>query len=341
MERIGITLREQVPRLLLECAQKADRVGIESLWLPESPGEWDVTVLAAALSRATRASLIATGVLNIYIRNPVQALMMTASLDELTGGRFILGVGSGNAGQLRKIGIDQGARSLRYTREFIEMISIGLAKDRATYEGEMLRIPEIQQILKRENSKVPIYLGAHNPQMLRLGGQVADGVLLNTVSIDDVPKSVSFVRDGERKSGRTYSTDIAAYIPTCISSNENEAIAAAKVVLASFCSSPIFRKRLENFGSSFLDLAKQVHTTSNSKGLDAAVNLVPDAIVHRYAIAGRNETLAKRLQEFRIAGVTLPILSVFPVPLQLKQHFPPVPVSGFHNDTMNVLSLFG
>jgi alkanesulfonate monooxygenase SsuD/methylene tetrahydromethanopterin reductase-like flavin-dependent oxidoreductase (luciferase family) len=335
---VGVTLRDLSYPDALACAQVADSIPIHSLWLPESVGQQDASILLAALAVTTRRCKLGTGVANVYTHNPVQTLMATFTLDSISNGRFILGLGSGNKGQLEKIGAANLDRPLLQVREFIEIVRLGLFHSKFSYTGKIFAIPELVQRNKQTSVNVPVYLAAHNPQMLKLAGSIADGVLLNIISIPELPQAIMLVKDGERDSQYKPDTIIASYIPTFVSDNEREAVHAAKTVLASYCSSPIFLKRLRNFGSQFASTAHTLHQMYLKNGLEAAIDLIDDNTVHQFCIAGNFAHLRQHINVFRQAGLDLPILSIFPVPLRLKQYFPPLADLGLRESVIEILN---
>ena len=337
MDRIGITLRDLSYTEMLASARLADRAGLHSAWVPESVGKHDAMTIIAALARETSTCRLATGVLNVYSRHPVQTLMAACTLDEISSGRFMLGVGSGNREQLRKIGAADLDRPIRRVREFVEIVRQGLDQDQSSYQGELFAVSELAQRSKRPDARVPVCIAAHNPQMLRLAGEVGDGVLLNMLSIEELPRARAHIEEGRQKAGRDGDFDLACYVLTCLSDDEDEARRSSKTVIASFCASPIFRRRLENLGSSFAATGARVYDTYRSAGAGAAVALIGDDMVDQFSVAGNTARLTRRLQELRAAGVTLPILSVFPTPLRLKQFFPPLPADGLPQAVAHVI----
>jgi 5,10-methylenetetrahydromethanopterin reductase len=338
MERIGITLRDLPFVETLACAEQADRAGVDSLWVPESITRRDGTVTLAALATRTQNCKLATGVLNVYTRHPVQALMECATLDEISGGRFMLGVGSGNVTRLKEFNTPNVDKPLLQVREFIEVLRQGMSQPESSYHGQIYSFDKIAQRANRETMRVPIYVGAHNAQMLRLIGQLADGVLLSANSVREVPRAIEIINAGRQSAGRTDPVDIAMFIPTFLTPDEAGAVAAAKVILTSFFSSSFVRARFRNQYPEFADTAEAIIAAYKSDGLDAAVKLVSEQVVHDHCIAGNYNTLAQRLADFRAAGVTRPILSIYPVPLKLKQFFAPLVESGVREATEAVLA---
>src|SRR5574342_1135340 len=96
MQLPGITLRDLSWEETLACAEQADAIGVDSLWVPESITRREALLVLAGLAARTRRAGLASGVTNVYARHPIQTLMAAATLDEISAGRFMLGLGSGN-----------------------------------------------------------------------------------------------------------------------------------------------------------------------------------------------------------------------------------------------------
>ncbi len=338
MERIGITLRDLPFAETLACAEQADRAGVDSLWVPESITRRDGTITLAALATRTQRCYLATGVLNVYTRHPVQALMECATLDEISGGRFMLGLGSGNVARLKEFNTPNVDKPLAQVREFIEVLRQGMSQPESSYHGQIYSFDKIAQRANRETMRVPIFVGAHGPQMLRLIGALAEGVLLSANSVHEVPRAIEFIQEGRQAAGRTDPIDVAMFIPTFLTPDEAGAVEAARVILTSFFSSSFVRSRFRSQYPEFAETAENIHATYKRDGVDAAVKLVSDQVVHDHCIAGDYSVLARRLADFKAAGVTRPILSIYPVPLKLKQFFAPLVESGVREATEAVLA---
>src|SRR6266571_3845404 len=300
MDRIGITLRDLSYSEAVLCSKLADTTDVDSVWIPESAGR-DATTLLAGLSVSTRRVKLATGVINAYTRNPLQALMTACTIDEMSGGRFVLGLGSGNQLSIQSFGIPDPHRPILRVREFVEIFRQGLNLAKFSYSGKILSTPGFSQTSKRSDIKIPIYIAAHNPQMLRLAGSIADGVLLNVIAHTDIRHSLELVHRGEKHSGRDGKVDITSYVITSISNRRDEAVNAAKLVLASFCSSPVFRRRFHNLGSKSASKIESIYGAYVKAGVDAAMDLIDDELIHEFSIAGDIEDLVQGVKNFRNA----------------------------------------
>lgn len=323
---VGITLRDLTHADAATCARMADELGLHSVWMPEAPGDPDAAIRLAGLGLQTERIRLATGVVPAPLRHPVEQAMAIGALQDVTGERFILGLGSGNPRQYARLGI-KALPPVTHLREYLEVLRAAMSGTPVSYTGRFFSLTGLQ--VRHDGvgpMHCPIYVAAHNPRMLRLAGELADGVLLNMISVEDTQRALEFVHAADRRIADPPLA--AAYLLTCVADDRAEAEAAARVVVASFCASEAFRRRLANFGSEYAALAKDVGARVWADGPERLAERIPLEMARAIAIVCAPEELPSRLEPYRVAGVDLPILSVFPVPLRLRQPFPPLPASG-------------
>ena len=184
-----------------EVVALADRLGYDSVWLPEGFGRDAVTFLTA-LGLHTERVRLATGILSTYTRTPTMTAMSAATIDELTGGRFVLGLGVGHEPMTEGGHGVPFDRPITRGRETIEIVRRLLAGERVTYEGKVFSTSGAQIDVRPVQQPLPVYLAALKPKMVRLAGEIADGVLLNFSPKEYVEEAVGLVREGEAAAGR-------------------------------------------------------------------------------------------------------------------------------------------
>ena len=138
---------------------------------------------------------LGTGVTNPYTRNAAIIASSIASINELSGGRAILGIGPGDKATFDKMGIDWD-KPLTKVRESVQAIRAFLAREQvnqAGFKGAQMSFAA---------GKIPIYIGAQGPKMLELAGAIADGVLINASHPEDFKFAVPVIRQGAEKAGR-------------------------------------------------------------------------------------------------------------------------------------------
>jgi alkanesulfonate monooxygenase SsuD/methylene tetrahydromethanopterin reductase-like flavin-dependent oxidoreductase (luciferase family) len=334
--QVGLTVRDVSAADALALARQADGIdAVHSVWLPEGLGDRDSFAMAAAMTAATTRVKIATGVISLPMRSPATLTAAALTLDELSGGRFVLGVGCGNAVSLKRVGITDVARPVGVIREFAEYYrSVGDQSIVQAYDGGVHHLDALEyRPLETGGHRAPLAIAAHNPQMLRVAARTADYVLLNMQPRREVAKAVVFVEE-HAQADRPI---VACYVPTLLGA-EDEALDGAKRLVASFCLSPVFRRRLHTAGSAYADQADAVAAAVKEGGPQAGRDGVSDEFAADVAIVGAAQ-LRPAVEELRRAGVDLPVLSVFPTPLDLKQFFPPLPASGMTAAAAQALNL--
>lgn len=158
----------------LPLAQRAEALGFDSLWLGEAWGRDLFTQLGYLAAHTSRIKL-ATGIVNVFSRTPGLVAQSIATLDELSHGRAILGLGSSGERVVRNWhGLDFEA-PLQRTREYIEIVRLALAGKRVDYQGKFFKLQGFTLRFRPRRERVPIYLAALGPRNLRLTGELADG----------------------------------------------------------------------------------------------------------------------------------------------------------------------
>ena len=204
---LALPVRESIGfRGSLELAQEAERLGYRSLWTAEVSGMDALTVLSAYATVTSRVQL-GTAVIAMQTRTPVMTAMSFASLHALSGGRAIIGLGVGSpiiAERWHGVAYPPAVTAMR---EAVTIIRQVLRGERTNFEGKYYRSKGFQLGISLPKDKpVPVYLAALNPAMLRLAGEIADGVLFNYSPAEAIGPMIAEVRKGAEAAGRDPST---------------------------------------------------------------------------------------------------------------------------------------
>ena len=203
MQRLGaaLPLHNLAPGQQVAYIQQAETSGYEGIWVPEVMGTDAFTVLAAA-SQVTQRLRLGTGIVPIYTRTPTTLAMTIATLDALSGGRAVLGLGVSSE---IIIGAWHGLpfpKPLGAMREAVDIIRRLLRNERVTAEGAFFRVRNLRPNVPVPSDRtIPIYIGALNPGMLRLAGAIADGVILNWMPAAHVPRAIEAIAAGAQRAG--------------------------------------------------------------------------------------------------------------------------------------------
>jgi F420-dependent oxidoreductase-like protein len=164
-------------RALRELLQAADRLGYGTVWMPEFSG-WDAFLMLGQIATETKRIRLGTAVANVFSRTPALLAQSAASLDALSGGRFVLGLGtSGQRAVTGWHGVPY-ERGVRRMRETIEIVRLVLQRQPLHYRGELFQLDQgMSLLIQQGRGQVPIYVGSLTPAGIELAGEVADGWL--------------------------------------------------------------------------------------------------------------------------------------------------------------------
>ena len=312
MGRLGVAFswRESSLENILTCARCAEEAGIESVWIPEAWGR-DAFVALAAVAQVTDHVKLGTGVVNVYSRSPATLAMGVATLDELSGGRAILGVGSSGPRVVEHWHGSRFERPLSRVRETVAIVRLALSGATTDFQGSFFRVSGFRLAMGKPKYSIPIYIAALGPRMLRLAGEIADGVLLYLCSLHAVAKAMKEIRRGADEVGRSLENfAVAALLPTVVSENRREAQAAVARVIAYYVGGmgDYYRRAIDESG--FATEASEINEAWRRGDRQSATKAVTERLIDSVALAGPADECRRRLEDFRSSGVVLPILSL-------------------------------
>ena len=299
----------------VELAQRAEALGFESVWMPEAYGTDAVSILGALAARTERIQL-GTGIVNVFSRTPALLAQTAATLDLISGGRFILGLGT--SGHQVVTGWHGMAfdRPLLRMRETIAIVRQVLRRDRLLFEGQIFHLDKGLKLLAHPvRDTVPIYLATLTPGGLRLTGELADGWIPTLFSPEHMDLFRPELEAGARIAGRSLdSLAIAPHVPVSIDNDRARARDALKPWVALYVGG--MGSKSKNF---YNDLVRQYGFADDARTLQElylggkqleAIRRVPDALVDAISIAGPAAYVRERLEVWASAGVTTLLASV-------------------------------
>lgn len=312
MDRLGLTLGGLPVSQAAEVAKKAEVKGFESVWVYETLGRDAISPLTA-IALSTKRILLGTGLLSLFVRTPGLTTMTFATLDELSQGRMILGVGVSYPSALRQRHGINWDKPLAALRDYIAVFKGTLGNPSYSYDGEVVKIRDFKLGFAPRRSKIPVYIGAHNPKMLELAGEVADGVVLNLVTKDEMIFFLKHLEIGAKKAGRTLrDIDVASFFNICVTEDRTLMREELRKRLTWFALMPhiigrLKRTRFSKDAARFEELVKAGKATE-------VPDFISDQLIDALCVAEPPSRIMKVVEEFRGLGVNLPIL--FPTPLR-------------------------
>src|SRR4029453_5584302 len=179
--RLGIRLHGGLsPQHSAELAMAAEAKGFASVWFAENPLGGGARPALAACAAATRRIELGIGVWNPFLRHPAQIAMDASALDELAQGRITLGIGSGLAGPIRRLGIDN-AKPLAALKDTFTIVRGLLAGETVTYKGKVFAVDGAKLSYQPSRLGLPILMAARGPKALKLCGSLADGLMISNM----------------------------------------------------------------------------------------------------------------------------------------------------------------
>ena len=294
---LGVSLRDigVTAEVLRGWADAAEAGGYSGIWVPDIGGHDAVTTLAT-FAGTTRRVLLGTGVMPVFSRPPLVIAQTAATLDDLSGGRFVLGLG---AGARRPTERWFGTRwSDPFARLEAAVAAVRAVAAGQEVDGFTLAFPPVR-------SRPPVLLAALNPRMLALAGRLADGVLLNWLPLDAVPDAVARVRKAATEAGRDPAeVVVAGYIRACVG-DPGELADDLRPQVLTYLQLPAYAAMLRRYGNADVDRVA-------AAAPEERAGLVSDRTVEELVATGTADQVAGRLEAYRQAGVDLPVL--YPLP---------------------------
>lgn len=307
---LGVLLyAEQSVSELISLAQECEALGYSYLWYTDIRFARECYVGLASIAAATRHIRLGPGVTDPYSRHPAITASTIATLDEVSGGRAILGLGAGGAG-FAQLGLST-TLPIAAMRETVEAVRGLLSGEEVTVSGKVISLNAGKLSFKPLRPDIPIYFATHGPQMTRLAGQVADGILIaNTL----LPEAFAFyldkVDEGLAKSGRTSAAfDVGMRVEACISDDDEAALEVMRRRVASrILSQYPHWDYLEKLGVVLPEPFIALGGRTDREAVESAANLLPLAVVESMVLAGNPKRVAEQLARAlgpRVTQVTL------------------------------------
>jgi probable F420-dependent oxidoreductase len=294
-------------RECVDLAARAEREwGYDAIWLAETAGP-DSFSLAAALFEATEAVTIGTAIVPVYNRTPAVLAMSAATLAELSGGRFVLGLGSSSHAIVEEWNGIPFKRPLGHVRESVELVRQALREAKTDYGGELFRSRGFR-LGNQTRERVPIYVAALREKMLELAGEVGEGLILNLFPRTATPMMLDAYRRGAERAGRDASRDeVVCRFMVCVTDDVPKARDTVRATFGGYAATPVYNKFFAWCG--FEDQARAVASAFAKRDRAGVYAAMDDSMVDQISILGSAESCREQVAAFVEAGVTTPVLS--------------------------------
>jgi F420-dependent oxidoreductase-like protein len=306
---MGVTTADQ-----LRVAREAEALGYDSVWAAEAYGS-DAATMLAWIAGQTSTIKLGSAIFQMPARTPAMTAMTAATIDQLSGGRMILGLGTSGPQVAEGWHGQRFGRQLLRTREYVDVVRMALARERVEYHGETIELPlpdgpgkALKLMMPPVQERIPIYLAAIGPKNTALAGEIADGWLPAFFSPEHVAELRALLEEGAARAGRSLQGfDIAPSINIFV----NDDIALARNVMRPALALYIggmgsrdqnfYNKLAQRYG--FEAAAKEVQDLYLEGKKAEACAAIPDELVDMVSLCGPADVVRERMAVFRDAGV--------------------------------------
>ena len=295
-------------------AQAAEKVGYGSVWAAEAYGSDAATILGWRAGQTERIK-IGSAIFQMPARSPAMTAMTAATLDQLSGGRMLLGIGSSGPQVAEGWHGQRFGRQLQRTREYVAVVRKALARERLEFHGETLELPlpdgpgkALKLTIAPVQDRIPIYLAAIGPKNTQLAGEIADGWIPIFFSPENVGDLRPLLEEGAARSGRSLDGfDIAPTVNVSIDDDLDAARDRMRPFIALYVGGMGSRKQnfynalVQRYG--FEDAAREVQDLYLEGRKDEAAAALPGELIDTVALVGPRDVIRERLAVYRSAGV--------------------------------------
>ena len=306
---VGMRLSYSLGSLLtieqaLECSKKLDKLKPDTVWIPETWGMENFSMLSL-VSKENLTSKIGSSIINIYSRSPSLIAMGAVTVDTISNGRLILGLGTSSQPLVEDFHGSKFEMPVKRMEEYVKIIRLIFAGKIINYSGEFFTLKNFSLLIKPPRNNIPIYLAAVNQKMVELAWNVADGVIFYLRPKNELKSTLTSMQAKKK-------IDASIQIITCVHPDSEKAINRAKKTLAFYVSvGKIYREFLASNG--FENEIKNIFEEYKKTGLKNNSELVPESMVKELCISGTPDECKKQLQGFYETGIDLPIIQFNPI----------------------------
>jgi 5,10-methylenetetrahydromethanopterin reductase len=271
----------------LTLARRVDSLGYDAVWVTEGRTAPDAVTATTAMAAQTERVRLGTSVLNPYSRSPALLAITAAAIDQISRGRFVLGIGPGDPGLLERQGIPY-RKPLTRLREYVHVVRELLAGKNVTFEGQTLQVTDLELDFAPYNGEIPVYIGATGPRALEQAIQIGDGLLLNTC----IPRSAVKPIIGAARSRRGFR--VMGNIVVCMDRDRDVAIRGAKPLVVNYLTRFAAIAKSSGMPGRLLERIAAAQTVS----MDEACSVLPDDYVQQFVAAGNPDDCRRWISDY-------------------------------------------
>jgi F420-dependent oxidoreductase-like protein len=308
---LGLTAPQQ-----LELVLEAERLGYDSVWTAEAYGS-DAATILAWLAQATTTIKLGSAIFQMPGRSAAMTAMTAATIDQLSDGRMLLGIGSSGPQVAEGWHGQRFAHQLQRTREYVAVVRMALARERVVFDGETLQLPlpdgpgkALKLTIAPVQERIPIYIAAIGPKNTTLAAEISDGWLPTLFSPEHVGEFRPLLEEGFARAGGGKGFDDFDIVPTVtamVSEDRESARDAMRHYVALYVGGMGSRK--QNFYNALVqrygyeDAAREVQDLYLEGRKDEAAAALPGELIDTLCLVGPRDFVRERIAVYRDAGV--------------------------------------
>jgi 5,10-methylenetetrahydromethanopterin reductase len=280
--------------------QHAEPIGADGIWVGEDIGiGQEISILIASLLENTKSARVGTGIVPIAVHNLSTIARTALTLQEVGKGRFVLGIGLGGIQDLRRLGL-QVDRPVSALQDATNCLNQLFNAEAVTINSELIHLTEFSLRISQP-VKIPIFFGVRGPQMLKLAGAIADGVILSGPT-EYLEYAIDIVNTAASDSGRSpEDVEKVVWRPTIPTFKGGSEKLAKRVVALVVADTPEQVLKLLDIDRERTD---KIRKTVSSSGPKAAVDLVDQQFIETFAISGTKEHMVDKFEQMHKLGAT-------------------------------------
>jgi F420-dependent oxidoreductase-like protein len=296
---------------IIAVTRRADELGYDTVWTGEAWGRDVFTVLTMIACHTGRLRL-GTGIATVFSRTPSMIAQSIASLDVISKGRAVLGLGT--SGRL----VVEGWHGLKYerplerTREYIEIIRMALAGQRVNYQGRNFQLSRFRLQISPVQERIPIFVASLGQRNMALTGEMADGWLPTWVHVDHLPGMKAQLEEGAAKAGRnTGDLTAAPQILSYVTRNADDKVEARRLLSGHMAyyvggMGTYYNELFQRYG--YGEEAQRVREAWALNERERAASMFSDDILDKLTIWGDVEECRDKLERYRANGADMPVI---------------------------------
>jgi F420-dependent oxidoreductase-like protein len=306
---LGLTPADQ-----LDIARTAESLGYDSIWTAEAYGSDAATVLAWLAAGTSRIKL-GSGIFQIPGRSAAMTAMTAATIDNLSSGRMLLGLGTSGPQVSEGFHGVRFAKQLQRTREYVAVVRKALAREKIEFQGETIELPlpdgpgkALKLTIRPVQEKIPIYLAVLGPKNVALAGEIADGWLPVFFSPEHTSSLRGPLEEGAARAGRSLEDfRICPSVNVMISDDLESARNMMRPILALYVGGMgsreqnFYKRLVEGYG--FEEAAQRVQDLYLEGKKTEAMMALPDEMIDLVCVVGPRDRVKAKLRDFSEAGV--------------------------------------